>query len=268
MESPYEILKDLCKVRDQPSHLIYGLPVFTNRMRFIIQTLSKFSAPFTIDSFKYDHSHFKNIYVMINGLEKRNTLYFLAHHDVLENSFENANDNSGSISILLSLIERYTYIENLNFNLVFVFTDNEEMGFSGAKRFVEQLHSGYFRDTDPIHIINLELCGVGNNLWIENAPDANLLYDGITYYHVDKKYIINCPTNDANFIRDEFPYYQNATTIGLLPSNGDGDLDKSVWNNIHTAGDKIQNLNSFDMMSLVMALNNYIIDVNEKMKDE
>lgn len=256
---PYDILKKLSSVRDQPPHTIYGLPLYSKRFKFITNWLIDKSIGFTIDNFKGEYSYFNNLYVSVNGLKNKTNLYFMAHHDVVETKFENANDNTASIAILLSLADTFNNIENLDYNLIFVFTDSEERGFIGADRFVDQLEGGMFADFGVKEIINMELCGVGEKLWIENTVRAKYLCDNIPWYNGDNKCIIECPPNDASFIRTMFSIYQEATTIGILNTKAGGELDKSPWNLIHTARDTVDKMNREDMNNLTIALKNLIM---------
>lgn len=256
------ILQDLCAIKDQPSYLIHGMPNMTNRLSYILKRLIDFNVPFGIDRFTNGFKQtFFNTYAHINDYdEDKDTLVLMAHHDVLDNEFDNFNDNSASVFILMMLAKYFNNVENLDYNLLIVFTDAEERGFSGAQRLKHQFDEGNFRKTDVIHIINLELCGVGNSMWIEDHENNSLIFENATkYFRGSSVGEIDTPSSDATFLRKKG--IDNITTVGLL-NKVDGEFDTSPWNVVHTARDRYENGNINDITNLFNFLKRFILEAN------
>lgn len=257
IDSEYEILRQLCKVEDQPLHIIRGLTRFSKRMRFIIDKLCEIGTSFEVDSFDMGHhGYFKNIIAYPTVFDKANdTLILMAHHDVYNTTFENANDNSASISILLRLIRSINKI-NLTINVVVIFTDDEEMNAFGSQHVTEEIIENKYGNV--LHVVNLELCGRGNKIWLEKTNHNNFLE-----YLLQNtgKYAgeITCPFNDASNIRRHG--FKEATTIGTLYEEG-GSRDTSMWDDIHSKEDKFDLMEENSLLIMREFLLNSIINLN------
>lgn len=257
------ILQDLCAIRDQPAHLIHGMSNMTNRFSYIVKRLIDFNVPYDIDRFSNEFNQtFFNAYVHLNDFdEDRDTLIFMAHHDVLNTGFENFNDNSASVFLLMLLSNMFNGIENLHYNLVIVFTDSEERSFWGADRLKQQLDNGKFSKSNIIHIINLELCGVGNSMWVEDHDNNDLVYDtGLEFFKGNSVGVIDTPNSDATFLRSQG--VDNITTIGLLDRTY-GEFDTSPWDVVHTIRDRYEIGNMRNMENLLHFLRDLVIEVND-----
>lgn len=256
------ILEDLCAVRDQPAYLIHGMPNMTNRFSYIIKRLIDFNVPFEIDRFTDElNQTFFNGYVYLNGFdESKDTLIFMAHHDVLNTEFDNFNDNSASVFLLMMFSHLFNKTDNLEYNLLVVFTDAEERGFRGAERLKYQIEEGKFSKSNIIHIINLELCGVGNSMWIENHNTNDLVVDMGRKFFKGSTDITDTPSSDATFLRSQG--MDNITTIGLLNKIG-GEFDKSPWSLVHTKRDRYENGNILHMENLFDFLRDFAIEIND-----
>jgi len=167
----YEILDGLCKVKNLSSSALGKENPITPRLNYIIDCC--------LDMGLNNQMHL-DIFVDssdTSGVRKYANLeltfgegdlitMFVAHHDVNNPNSQNCQDNSASVSNLLSLVEHLS--ENTpNNKVMVVFTDCEEFGGEGAKRLSDRINENTFGEVQ--YIVNLELTANGQNFWHDGA---------------------------------------------------------------------------------------------------
>ena len=264
MNDYYNILKALCAVQDDPVHLTYGLHGFSKKFKYIAKTLLEYEVSFEIDTFTNDQDEtFNNLYAYLGEYrfhEDRPTLVLMAHHDEYDSSFENCNDNNASVALLISLSKELNYLRSTH-NIVVAFTDSEERGFKGAERLDHQLYCGRLRSEKLVHIINLELCAFGDHVWVEKHENNHFVKRELEHQGVQYR-TTNCPATDAHYLR--FISNQPSTTIGLLPVDEDGNLDREIWNKIHSEDDTLDTASEEHMYIMFSFLKKMIINATKK----
>ena len=124
-------------------------------------------------------------------------------------------DNGCAIIILMRLAEELQKVK-LNHRIRVVFFDMEEIGYIGAKAYVEQHKNDQIK-----YMINLDVCGAGNTIVFGNRDRFG--YDN-PIHHTFKDV---CVDEDINFIEfpkfpmcDEKPFYKTgirSIMISLIP---------------------------------------------------
>ncbi|WP_214737303.1 M28 family peptidase [Exiguobacterium sp. s162] len=106
-----------------------------------------------------------NLTTRIKGTDSTGDIMVMAHYDSYKES-PGANDNGANVSIMLEMIELLQKSEPLKNDIVFFFTDGEELGGLGSKEFVKQ------NVLDNVElVINLEARGSkGKSLLFETSP--------------------------------------------------------------------------------------------------
>lgn len=178
-----------------------------------------------------------NIVVFANGFDiTKPTRVLMAHYDVNTESpaHDNANDNGASIIVLLE------YLEDRNFpssrNIVVVFTDGEEFGGHGSRKFGEQIKEGLHGTVE--WVLNLDVVGVGDKILFEDIDGK--LRSTIDSLFGDSVGFVDMPPNDAMFMRR-----QGTDSICLTVINKeDWDEEKQTikgrpaqWSTLHTPKD-------------------------------
>lgn len=172
MKTGYDILKGLCKVRNEVgSYMPLENPI-TNRVNYIMNTLKEMGVIYSLDMFnpytdnkKYLNRKYVNIGVEIMASEPtEETVMFTAHHDVNNPVGDNCQDNSASVANLIDLIGRLKNKE-LDKNVIVVFTDCEEFGGKGANRLSKRINDGEYGNVN--YVVNLELTANGTNIWAD-----------------------------------------------------------------------------------------------------
>jgi hypothetical protein len=117
--------------------------------------------PFARHRFVTFEGHGENFSVDIGHGDR--VLVLIAHHDAVPGS-PGANDNAGSVGILLHLLERLQVPPRLRVRLLF--TAAEELGYLGARAYVQDMPVG-----DVVGVLSLELTGIGDTLAIWDAGE-------------------------------------------------------------------------------------------------
>ena len=90
-------------------------------------------------------------------------LVLIAHHDAVPGS-PGANDNAGSVGILLHLIDRLATAPPSRLRVRLLFTAAEEIGYLGARAYVAA------HDLSDVEgVLSLELCGIGDSIALWDA---------------------------------------------------------------------------------------------------
>jgi hypothetical protein len=256
----YNILKEFCKVRNtQNSNKGFDNP-YTNRLNFIVDTildLQLLKKGFTLNVDKFENTSnkaksFANIELSLNnGFE--NSVMFVAHHDVNNINSDNCQDNSASITNLLSLAEHLTE-NSVDKNVHIVFTDCEEYGKKGAIRLSERIKNFKFGNVESI--VNLELTANGRNFWKDtlNFKKESLLSQKLSAY--ENFLEVKTPPNDSITFRENDI---DSVCIGIV---NDEDIlqikEKNfckTWSLCHRLEDTFENnANSEDMDYFVQIL--------------
>lgn len=228
-----------------------------DRVDYIKKWLLYNKVPFNITTIIDEKERlFYNITVSFLKRDSQNkdTVIFMAHHDIVNRLSQNILDNSGSIINLLHLallINNNRYI--LNKNIIICFNDDEErQNKVGTKNFINKLIEKNKIDLKRTTIFCLDVTSIGNCLLYENI-DNNITSIVEKNKFVGSKLKIELPNNDAKFIRSE--YMLNAICLSLLPENMVDDPE-SFWGKLHTEKDNINNCNHNDMCSFIYFLFN------------
>lgn len=263
MNTPFEYLKELCTIRNESNCLTPNLDPITNRVRFITDKLTELGIRYNTTIFNHsykidykqgsDYGKLINIEVDFysksnNQLNSANRIIFIAHHDINNPHSENAQDNSASVCNLIKLCEIISKVDSLNRNVSIVFTDNEEFGGYGAGQLGIDIKNGKFGNVD--YVVNLELTGVGNNLWCDGVfhdeAKTNLHKHIENIIGVDKISFVQTPFNDSIILRG---IGIDSVCIGILP---DWDLrQKNTWRLCHSLSDTADKCNAEDMDNFV-----------------
>lgn len=245
--NPERILEEIypfCKnTRNKGSALENGTKDYTERIKFILSLLEKYSIKNFVDSFcsQFEtENNFHNIVIPGNS-----NYMVIAHHDILNPNSENANDNSASVINAL-------FLKLLVPGLHVVLTDGEEVAMKGARRLGEQIQQGVFGEIRSV--LNLELSGKGGeNFLIGNhhghlSDKINKLFDPPMY---------RTPPNDALPLQS---MGIDAVVINPLPllESGTSDirswsgfLDTSSWSRCHKESDSVDHICTDDMYEFV-----------------
>lgn len=270
VKSGFEYLSEMVNVKDVHNTLTYSSSPLSNRALFIINKLNELDVKYKLVAFnnsfkeplrelKYEDSKLLNIVVPIhtNSSSEEGGIIFLAHHDVNNTESQNCQDNSASVCNLLHLIGELKDKE-LNMNTYVVFTDREEFGGLGAQRLSEDIIAGDFGKID--HIINLELTGLGTEIWIDNKRNTHNKPKSGTYQMIedvvgtDKLTAVDTPFSDAVVLRH---HQLDAVCIGILPEEELG--SKKTWHLCHSPNDTIDKIDGFNMYDFVQILVKFVM---------
>ncbi|MFC2123583.1 M28 family peptidase [Bacteroidota bacterium] len=87
--------------------------------------------------YKYGAARVENIIVKVSGTHNSKAILVMGHYDSVEDSY-GANDNGSTVITMLETIRVLLTIETFRNDVIFLFTDGEEIGLYGAKAFVDQ----------------------------------------------------------------------------------------------------------------------------------
>jgi hypothetical protein len=247
----YDFLRDYSSVHNlYPASATQPNP-FSNKAMFIIDTLTKMGVKYSVDIFTfegnnvtwgYDNSSHKlvNIIAEPNPNATGPAIVFCAHHDVMNIHSENCQDNGASVCNAAMISKAQTESKRV----IILFSDSEESGARGAKRFASK--STKKRGEDIIThdtygqiagVINLELTGKGTVVWSDceaKKPEIELheSLENILGRTIPK---LSTPPSDAiAFRRYSYP----VLCIGILPE--DDMKDKNTWRLCHSLKDTIE----------------------------
>jgi len=244
----YSKINEFCKVRNS-GNCFYNTLAPTERVLFIIDLLKSENIPYELDIFdsRNPNSKYFNIY-LIGSSDK----FVVAHHDVMNPTTDNANDNSASI---INAIMLKKLMPEINVGLL----DGEELGGFGSQQLSDHINDGKFGTIK--WVLNLELTGCGGeNFFIGNYPGP--LMDHI-------KTMFNCPVlqtpfNDSIIFRSNnidsvvinpAPILREASPGDLLDKNlliyNGNVLSTKMLYYCHTKNDTLSTINIQDMKDFV-----------------
>jgi hypothetical protein len=129
----------------------------------VAQYLTARGVPFVRHRFETFEGRGENFAVDIGAGAR--TLILVAHHDAVPGS-PGANDNAGSVAILLSLLERLAAAPPAHVRVRLLFSACEEIGYLGARAYVRATPLA-----GVIGVLSLELCGIGDTLAVWDAGE-------------------------------------------------------------------------------------------------
>jgi len=282
----YNSIFDFCAVKNTGGAHRNGDKELPNRVKFLISLIEKLNLKYDLDTFPEErHSYFKddpdferffrgkkswwnqekeiqkeignnfhNIY-----LPGSSPYMIIAHHDIVNPSADNANDNSASVINCLAY-------KLINPSINVVITDGEEppSGGAGAKQLSKKIKEDYFGNITGV--LNLELTGVGGeNFFIGNYP-GNLYNKLIDIFD---PIVVDTPFNDSATLRSNGIDSVVVTTVpiikkedikhkgyGFRPINreidlGENEMDFSILYRSHTKEDSVDKISIEDMKSFV-----------------
>ncbi len=255
---------------------------FSNKAMFIIDTLNKLGIKYSVDIFTYEGGNLhwgsgSTSHKLINIIAEPNpnatgpAIVFCAHHDVANVRSENCQDNGASVCNLLRLGTLINKAQEESKRTILLFTDCEESGAKGAKRFVSNatVERGTGKVTHNVYgeiesVINLELTGKGRAIWsdCDSKKQDVILHESLENILGKTIPKLRTPPSDAlTFRKQDFP----VLCIGTLPEE---DLeDKETWRICHSMKDTISGCNREDMKVFTEFLFN-ITKINTKPKTD
>ena len=209
--------------------------------------------------YNYRNNENRTQFINYYGIEgvidpHKNTLVFLAHHDVNNNSngCENVVDNTGSLSILLALHNRI-HGRELNCNVVFCYTDGEELAnptIAGSRRLAEQINNEEFGPF--VQTINLEVSVHGKRKFVDMSN--GIFYESTEFVHVDT------PFSDSRVLNQ---YNVKSSCIGIMTEEDYDSYNEfgycPTWDTCHTNKDKFELANEEDMNEFCTWLEKFVM---------
>ena len=249
--SAYNHLSNLClkaEHRNTSTCKDINKPIFTERVKYIINALASNGIEYSLDIFNSYGETYVNVEVFFKGLTNE-TRGYIAHHDINNPNSENCNDNSASVSILLDFVNEVKNRNVLIDNVLVVFTDNEEFGFSGAKRLAKNIKGGKYENVK--FVVNLELTAYGSEFWQDSDKGTYLsvqLEDKILETIKKNLFVVKTPPNDSMILRERGI---DSICVGTLPTK---EMDMAfennhcnTWRNCHKVYDTFDKANGKDM---------------------
>jgi Zn-dependent M28 family amino/carboxypeptidase len=132
--------------------------------------LERLGATVSRHTFSTFEGHGDNLSVDIGRGDR--VVVLIAHHDAVPGS-PGANDNAGSVGILLHLLPRLQISASLRVRLLF--TAAEELGYLGARVYVRETPL-----RDVAGVLSLELCGIGDSLVVWDVGAESAFLRGVT----------------------------------------------------------------------------------------
>ncbi|MGE0020263.1 MAG: M20/M25/M40 family metallo-hydrolase [Draconibacterium sp.] len=173
-----------------------------------------------------------NIIVKIPGKEKGKAVLLVGHYDSVESSYGASDDGAAVVTMLetIRLLQTKAPFKN---DIIFLFSDGEEVGLMGAKAFIEQ----HPLAKDIGIVLNLEAGGTkGESIMFETSADNNWLI---------AEFAKAVPYPIANSVSYEiYRNMPNDTDLTPFKENGNKGLNFAYIRNkfdYHTGGDNIKN---------------------------
>lgn len=258
IKTGFQYLEEMIQVRNLFNTLTPTTSPMTNRVCFIIEQLNNIGANYklhTFDSFgttvkNYNTAKLVNIIVEFKAENELPGIVFMAHHDINNIHSENCQDNSASVCNLIELCDRLKNEPPARTTYI-AFTDKEEFGGIGATNLSIMINKKQLGEIE--YVINLELTGLGNAIWIDNA--YNMEHSGLTplaekfqqVVGTENLNIVNTPFNDAMVLRR---FGIDAICTGILPE-AEMKTNKRTWSLCHSNLDTIDKINPQDMQNFV-----------------
>jgi hypothetical protein len=202
-----------------------------DRVKWIIDLVEELGITYRVDRWYDRGKERRNIVLPGEGDAVR---ALMAHHDIVNQKSDNANDNSASVinAIALKLIKPETLV---------VLTDGEEVGGLGAARFGEQCLDGAWGQVE--WVLNLELTGIGGTSFFigKDGSSAGLGRRIDSIFSPERHRV---PFNDSVVLRR---LGIDSVVINPLPRKEDGVFDWSILARCHTELDSLDSISTEDM---------------------
>lgn len=258
--SAYELLRMFSELQSHSSFDKFA-PTWTPRLLKIKELLESFEIPYKVKHYVvpgYESRYFTNFYVSFNKNSQESGLLFLAHHDINNERSENSQDNTSSICQLFSIMQMIKNKE-LTRPIHFAFVDSEEhVNFNccGSQVLSEDIHNGEFGRLELC--INLELTGLGKNIWVSNYEKFPESCD--TVIEKLNAHRVITPYNDAHVLS---LYDVPAICIGILDDDDINTISKKlgypkIWSLCHSMEDTFDKISEEDMVLFQNSILNII----------
>jgi len=236
----YEEIIKFCKVRNLGSIYKNGFNV-TPRVEFLQNLVKRFGIHHELHAWWINDEN-RGFNIVLRGTGSR---IVTAHHDIVNPSIDNANDNSASVINAIAL-------KILCPEITVVLLDGEEVGGLGSTHLANQINSGNYGEVE--WILNLELTGAGGSTFFIGD------YPGKLSDHIRGIFdcpIISTPFNDSVIFRD---HGIDSVVINPLPILTEGTsrvkwgedyLDYSLLYNCHSSRDTLDTISTKDMQTFV-----------------
>ena len=185
----------------------------------------------------------KNIVVSFNASNER--LVIGAHYDAI---YYGANDNAAACVILLNLIKD---LKSTNKSIDFVFFDKEEAGGVGSREFISIFGKSIKG------MINLDMCGMGNNILLTYDKIGKALFDFkcmediISDSHI--QVLSSLPFGDYNcFVSNNIPslFIINSTNHDIAWFKGDMSIFPDFARTMHKPTDTVDTFGKEGMVMI------------------
>jgi len=235
----YSKIYDLCKARNVGPVSMNDPNEPTPRVKYIMSLLTDEGIDYELD--KYHNGRYTIYNIIMKGTSDK---MVVAHHDIVNPSIDNANDNSASVINAIM-------VKHLMPDINVVLLDGEEMGGLGSQRVSDQINDGYFGSIS--WVLNLELSGKGGKYFFIGD------YPGPLSDRILKKFdcpVVKTPYNDSvTFIKNgidscvinPLPPTMNESHVRYLDSY----LDYKMLFNCHNSKDTISTIDPSDMKQFV-----------------
>lgn len=241
---------EFCSIKED-TNTCYRNDIYSNRLTFLISLLNDLEIPHFVNDFDNKiETYYKNgtstsLYSNNLIMEGNSNLLLIAHHDIRNPDSENANDNSASILNAIAL--KYLYP-----NITVVLTDMEESDCEGVKILKSNLINKFWGIGKPfkkeiIHVVNLELTGVGEKIGIsgyKRGHGGDCLTNIIQINFLVKEIVL--PENECWYLK-----CFDSECISLY-NVIDGVDDFSHFKNCHNMDDSVDKINVDNMERFVL----------------
>lgn len=247
----YNKIYDFCKVRNKGNCFQNG-ETPQDRVLFILDLLKSEGIEYELDIFKPNRPTSTNCSFFNIILKGTSDKMVVAHHDIVNPTTDNANDNSCSVINAIML-------KKLKPELNVVLTDGEEFGGIGSQRLSEQILDGKFGNIP--WVLNLELTGKGGEYFFIGD------YPGPLFDHIKTLFdcpVVRTPFNDSvifqkngidSVVINPIPPIREATEDDLKDKYNviykGMVLDFKMLYNCHSPKDTIDTISPDDMKEFV-----------------
>lgn len=262
-KTSYQYLQEFCQIKSRSSFSRQENPI-TPRVQYLIDELKKLELNYELDEFApfvdNEKEKYVNIYVKFQALDvtTKETILFVAHHDIANPYSQNCQDNSASVCNLLELCSVLKNKE-INKNVMICFTDGEEPAsiHSGAGR-IGRLHQAKQSPFDNVEFaINLELTGRGRKIWMDSHMAIRQYKEpSLCIPYLNEKLTslmeVGTPFNDCYSLR----YFSlDSICIGCFTEEDEREYQNkhypSTWKLCHSIEDTIDKISEEDMSYFV-----------------
>ncbi len=196
----------------------------------------------------------QNIIARIEGTDNTGSILIMGHYDSVPTA-PGASDNGAAVGTMLEIMRIISSEEPLQNDVIFLFSDGEEVGLLGAKAFQEQ----HPLAREVAVVLNLEARGTGGpSIMFESSPENRALIHKLSSS-------VSRPVGNS-FTNDVYRLMPNDTDLTIFLEAGYHGLNFAYIDDpvhYHTALDNLDNLNKNSLqhhgeyiLPLVQALGN------------